>query len=248
MSGSSAWVPPGTESPALAGDLAAMAGDWGEAWFGRPLAVQDGAGGDGALYALGEEVAIALAGDHPGAMALGSRFAATRSAADRALLDRVGDAARDDLHRRVSMVLGCGARDWRGPVERLAWAPARSLRFADAAGRLSLTLHLAEGCLAAAMLARLPAVSLPERPLTPLSRAMAGRAVRLSARLGRCTLRLAEMREMVVGDTLLFDRGVDDALPVVIDDAPVGIATARVVREAAHWTLRVDTSRMGKAA
>ncbi|MEH3040411.1 MAG: FliM/FliN family flagellar motor C-terminal domain-containing protein [Sphingomonas paucimobilis] len=243
-----AWVPPGAQSSALDADLAAMAGDWGEAWFGRPLAVRDAASGDGAMTALGDAVAVTLTGDSLGALALGSRFAGTRSAADRALLDRVGDAARDDLYRRVGAALGLSGNDWNGPVERLAWTPARSMRFADPAGRLRLTLHLGEACLAAATLARLPAVSSSARPLTPLSRAVAGRAVRLSARLGRCTLRVAEMRDMVVGDTLLFDAQVDDALPVVIDDAAAGIATARVVREAAHWTLKVDTSRMGKAA
>lgn len=243
-----AWVPPGTQSPALTGDLATMARDWGEAWFGRPLAVQDAASGDGALYVLGDAVAIALASDDLGALALGSRFAGTRSAADRALLDRVGEAVRDDLYRRVGVVLGCDGKAWCGPIERLAWTPMLSMRFADAAGRLSLTLHLGETCLAAAILARLPAVSSPARPLTPLSRAVAGRQVRLSARLGRCTLRLAEMRDMVVGDTLLFERGVDDPLPVVIDDGATGIATARVVREAAHWTLNVEPGRMEKAA
>lgn len=244
----SAWVPPGTQSPALTSDLARMAGDWGEAWFGRALALEDGAGAAGTLYVRGEDVAFALGGDDPGAMALGARFAGTRSAADRALLDRVGGAAREDLQRRVTGVLGRDANDWGGPVERLAWVPARTMRFADPAGRLTLTLYLSDACLAAATLARLPAVAPSARPLTPLSRAMAARAVRLSARLGRCTLRLSEMRDMVVGDTLLFDRGVDDALPVVIDDAATAIATARVVREAAQWTLTIDTSRMGKAA
>ncbi|KQM61723.1 MULTISPECIES: FliM/FliN family flagellar motor C-terminal domain-containing protein [unclassified Sphingomonas] len=243
----SAWVPPGATSVALDHDLAALASSWGEAWFGCPLEVLDDKPAGEALHVLGEDVAIGLGGDDPGAMALGRRFAGPGSAADRALLDRVGDAARADMRQRVAAALACGG-DWRGPVERLPWRPARVLRFGDAAGRLSLSVQLGERCLAAGILARLPAAVTPDRPLTPLSRAMAGRGVRLSARLGRCTLRLAEMRGMVVGDTLVFDAGVEDALPVVIDDGVVGIATARVVREAAHWTLKVDTNRMGKAA
>lgn len=243
----SAWVPPGASSDALDRDLEGVASGWAEAWFGWPLTAQHGAAGGEALYVLGDAVAIALGGEEPGVLALGRRFAGVRSAADRALLDRVGDAVRADVQRRVAQVLPCDGA-WRGPVDRLAWQAARVLRFGDAGGRLSLSIHLGAGCLASAILARLPAVVAPERTLTPLSRALAGRGVRLSARLGCCTLRLAEMREMVVGDTLLFDAGVDDPLPVVIDDAGAAIATARVVREPAHWTLKVDTSLVGKAA
>jgi len=242
----SAWVPPGTSSPALDRDLAAMASGWDEAWFGHPLSARGGVGGE-ILYASGEDVAIGVAGEDLGALALGRRFAGPRSAADRALVDRLSDAAREDAQRRVATALACTG-GWSGPVERLAWAPARVLAFGDAAGRLSLTIHLGARCLAAAILARLPAVAALDRPLTPLSRAIAGRGVRLSARLGRCTLRLAELREMVVGDTLLFDGHVDDALPVVIDDAATGIAMARVVREPRHWALQVDSSRMERAA
>lgn len=242
----SAWVPPGTLSPALDRDLATVASGWGDAWFGCPLTTRDGAGDD-LLYVAGADVAVGLAGEAPGAMALGSRFAGTRNATDRALLDRVGDAAREDVLRRVAAVLAVDA-GWHGPVAQPAWEPARTWRFGDPTGRLSLTIHLGERCLATAILARLPTVAAPGRSLTPLSRVMAGRAVRLSARLGRCTLRLAEMRGMMVGDTLLFDRGVDDPLPVVIDDAAAAVATARVVREPAHWSLAIDTSRLGKAA
>lgn len=242
----SAWVPPGTSSPALDRDLAALASSWGEAWFGCPLSAR-GDADSGILYSLGEEVAIGLSGEDPGALALGRRFARPRSAADRALVDRLSDAAREDAQRRIAAALAYGG-DWSGPVERLAWVPARVLVFGDAAGRLSLTIHLGARCMAAAILARLPAVAAPDRPLTPLSRAIAGRGVRLSARLGRCTLRLAEMREMVVGDTLLFDGQVDDALPVVIDDAATGIAWARVVREPGRWALQIDGSRMEQAA
>lgn len=243
----STWMPTGTLSPALDCDLAALASEWADTWFGRPLAVRDGMAHREALYVRGDAVAIGLTGEDPGVLALGRRFAGARSAGDRALLDRVGAAAREDAQRRVANTLACDG-DWVGPVDRLAWPAARVLRFGDAQGQLSLTIHLGPQCLAAAILARLPAVVPPERPLTSLSGALAGRGIRLSARLGRCTLRLAEMREMVVGDTLLFDRAVEDALPVVVEDTAATIATARVVREPARWMLQLVTSRMGKAA
>ncbi len=242
----SAWVPPGTPSPALDRDLTAMACAWSEAWFGHPLSLRDSVQGE-RFHVLGEDVAIGVAGEDLGVLALGSRFAGPRSTADRALIDRLSDAVREDLQRRVAMALDCTG-DWSAPVERLPWVPARVLTFGDATGRLSLSLALGARCLAAAILARLPAVAVPDRPLTPLSQAIAGRGVRLSARLGHCALRLADMREMVVGDTMLFDRHVDDALPVVIDDAATGIATARVVREPACWALRIDDSRVEQAA
>lgn len=252
MSGSAGrWLPPGTVSPGLERDLAALVADWALAWFGFALVADGGLRADapercGALRVAGEDVAIGLSGDGPGELALGLR-SADRGAADRALLGRVGEAVRADLERRVATLFAAIRSDWTGPVDRPAWQPARWQRFVDAEGRLALTLLIGERCFAGACLDRLPPPP-PSPPLTPLSQALVGQEVRLSARLGHCTLRLAEMREMVVGNVLLFDMGIDAALPVVVDGAATGIAAARVVREPAQWTLQLETTAFQRAA
>ncbi|MFD1034616.1 FliM/FliN family flagellar motor C-terminal domain-containing protein [Sphingomonas hankookensis] len=238
------WLPPGTVSPALDCDVAQVLADWAQAWFG--FAVEPRAGDDaGGLYALGEDVAIGLGGEALGGVALGLRSGVARTDADQRLLDRVGNAVRDDLHRRVGAALALSGAF--AAVDRLSWQPAYRQRFADIAGRLSVTMVLGERCFVAASLARLPAPP-AGTPLTRLGQAVAARPVRVSVRLGRCTLQLAEMRGMEVGNVLLFDAAIDAALPVVIDDAATGIAAARVVREPERWTLQIDTSRLGKAA
>ncbi len=231
--------------------MAALFADWAEAWFGFPLVAEGGLRTNaqdmrGVFRVSGDDVAIGRTGAGLGELALGLR-SADRTVADRALIDRVGDAARDDLQRRVQSVFAGVRPDWAGSADRLAWRPARWQRFEDDRGRLSLTIHVGERCFVASCLARLPSLP-PSAPLTPLSQAVAGRPIALSARLGRCTLQLAEMRDMVVGNVLLFDTAVDAALPVVIDGAATGIATASVVREPAQWTLQLETTTFQRAA
>jgi hypothetical protein len=247
------WLPTGAASPALDRDLAALVTDWAQAWFGFALAGQGGLrdGGpdraEGVRYALGDDIAIVVAGEGLGILALGLREGDAHSDADRGLIDRIGEAVCTDLQRRVAAMVADGRSDWTGPVDRPAWQPVRWQRFGDAAGRLAVTLCLGERCFETAFFARLPGLT-PPVPLTPLSQAVQTQPVRLSARLGRCTLRLAEMRDMVVGDTLLFDAPVATALPVVVDGATTGVAAARVVRESMHWTLQLESCAFQRAA
>lgn len=141
--------------------------------------------------------------------------------ADRAKLDRATAACVDDLRRRLVELFGSPV-----PVDRVQSRHGCAIDLPDRPG--ALRLSLSDTLLAGWIRASLP-MAAARPPVSSLARALDAQTIRLSALVGRCRLTLRELEGWAVGDVLVLDRPLDEALDLLIGGRPCADAPCRLV-------------------
>jgi flagellar motor switch/type III secretory pathway protein FliN len=227
-----AWLPPAALDDGTTGRLL---GEVVRTWSGKWFAA-------GTLQLLGETAAVrpadaaARAGeaweDLGGGLALGVSAAATLGIAGMLLDVDLGGAALDegdnllverllaevikDLRTTLAEVLDLKTGAVRTGTHPPAWPGARTFSIGRADRGFVLNLVIAADRLVA--LRRSVLRPPPPAPhLSPVTRALEAQSIRLSARIGRCDLSLAELSALCEGDVLILDRPSVDPLDLVID-------------------------------
>jgi hypothetical protein len=233
--------------------LADVARHWSANWLARKsvrplgaLAAMPTLPGAGSHWlVLDNDVAIALSGaaaDRLAMLMLGESTPPTTLAdADRRVLDSLVEAALQDLCRRLAEALGLSPEArWRelGADDAPSIDRPRTCQFGvDTATPL---LHLALATDALVALARARAARSPIRDrVKPIAAGLATQQVDVSAALGRCSLNLADLAGLGVGDVLLLDRKVDAPLALSVDGLPTRRGTCSVQRDGGRLELKL---------
>jgi flagellar motor switch/type III secretory pathway protein FliN len=231
--------------------LAEVARHWSAKWLARksvrPLgalaAVPTLPGGGLRWLALDNDVAIALsngASDRLAMLMLGENAPLKISDADRRVLDSLVEGALRELCRRIAEALGLPPETrWREPD---ADAPPidrpQTCQFGVDTATPLLHLGLATDVLIA--LARARAARSPIRArVKPIAAGLATQQVEVSAALGRCSLTLADLAGLGVGDVLLLDRKANAPLALSVDGVPTRRGTCSVQHDGDRLELKL---------
>lgn len=236
------WLPEAAIDAGLDRTVAAIAGDWSAHWLpagalrslARNLVASDA---DMAWLAAGGSVAVGLttaARRTLGLALLAAPADATiAGAADRRMIDAVVDAALADLVAR----LAAAAQETARP------AAARQRPALDDTRQRPLgfdhqplvTILIGQG--AAVTMARPTRAPSPRPPLPTLSTALAPQCVSIGARVGGCTLTLAELAALAPGDVVLLDRAVTETADLTLAHAFRSLARCRIEPGDDHLSL-----------
>lgn len=224
-----AWLPIDTRPPpGLEALLADVVAGWSARWFkGEGLSVGDlrrEARGDLSWRGLDAGLMLGTAADT--ALRLGAAMlavsAADRADADRTLLEEAAEACLLDLRERLAALAGVApAAAWRPTVRAPGWCAA----IGDPTAQLALALT--DPLFATLVTRALPAPA--ALPLGSGARALAAAQVRVSAAVGGAALRVADLRALEIGDVVVLDRPLAEAVPIALDGRPLAHGTARVV-------------------
>jgi hypothetical protein len=233
--------------------LADVARQWSAKWLARksvrPLGVLATAGlslADSArCLVLDDDVALVMssvAADRLAMLILGEPAPpASLDAADRRVLDTLIDAAVQDLCRRIAEALGFSPETrWRDlgrddvpSIER----PLVCQMGVDAATPL---LHFAVATDVLIARARARAGRSPVRDrVKPIAAGLVVQQVDISASLGRCSLTLADLAGLGVGDVLVFDRTAEAPLALSLNGVPARRGACSVQRDGDRLELRL---------
>lgn len=250
-----AWLP---ESALARGGadqaLADAMRQWSTKWLARkgvrPLGTLTAAhmlpvGGSLHWLTLDDDVAIALTGeamDRLAMLMLGETVPPTTIvAADRRVIDNVIETALQDLCRRIAELLGLSpdAR-WRelGEGEVPTIDRPRTCQLGVDPSTPLINLAIATDALFALAKAR-SARGLPRQRVKPIVSGLAAQGVDISASLGRCSLTLADLAGLGVGDVLLFDGAADAPLVLALNGKPAGRGKCTVQHGADSLELRL---------
>lgn len=142
--------------------------------------------------------------------------AATLQPTDRRILESLTTAAVDDLLGRVADISG-GERQLlsSSPIDpaTCAW-----WEISLAPGKPAFKLAVDTSALAHMIKSGLPKAE--QAALEPVRSGLARQDVRLEAHLGRCSISLAELKELGVGDVLVLDQLSDTPIAVMVDSRP----------------------------
>lgn len=215
------WLPADTQPPAALDALfAAAVAAWETQWFaggaGRAARLQRGGGSGWRRNAAG--LAIGTAPDT--ALRIGARIvgvpAEARDGVDRAVLEGVAEPCLLDLRTRLIGV--AGGDDGFVPVAGSDWVAM----LGD-----GLAFGVSDALFAVLVRRVLPPVALPR--LAAGAQALAAVPVAVGAAVGRAAMRLAELRALEVGDVVVLDRALGDAVPIALDGRRLPRGRARVV-------------------
>lgn len=138
---------------------------------------------------------------------------------DRAIVTAMLQACTEDLCRRLTGCVGLGAPGtWSTPATDVtpSIADPQILDFGLDPSTPLLQVAVGTDLIVAFAKAGLPPP--PERPpLGSLAEGLAAQPLRLAARLGRCTLTLADFAALGEGDILVLEGGVDARAALAID-------------------------------
>ena len=137
--------------------------------------------------------------------------------ADQEVLDRIGADALGDLCTRLGLLFGLTG----------TWSPVSPPQADDREGAIHCTIGIdrcdarvrimVEAELAVAVRKAAIAAAPAAIALRPIAEALGEQPLRLSAFLGRCTLALAEFRDLAPGDVLALESRMDEPLALVIN-------------------------------
>lgn len=250
-----AWLPESALGWA-GGDqlLADVSRHWSAKWFARrsvrpslPLAEAPALPAEASLVwsVLGLDAAIGVTKsgrDRLAMLMLGeNRPVGDIAGSDRRVLDRMIEDALTDLCRRLGDALGFApdAR-WRslGNEETPLIERPRLCRLDVDTATPLVHIALATDLLIARAKARAARASRP-RPLQSIAAALATQKVSVSAALGRCSLSLADLAGLGVGDVLLLDRTTDTPLSLALDGTAARRGLCAVERDGDRLHLRL---------
>lgn len=235
------WLPPGTPpSPALQTLLATLIEAWSVRWFaGSPVVLAPLTHGsvDLAWRALVEGMMLGAAPE--AVVGVGARVigveGSDRSGRDRALLEEVGEECLADLRSRLTpLVEAPTTASWR-PVSTVpTWS-------ATIGGRdVGIALGLSDALFAALVRRTMPSQS--SVPLGSGVDALACLEISVSAAVGRADLRVADLQALEVGDVVVLDRALADAVPLAVDGRALARGLARVVAARPQSSLEIVTA------
>lgn len=145
-----------------------------------------------------------------------SIMTATLQPTDRRILEAMTRTAIDDLLRRVGEISGVDSQEISSsPIDpaTCAW-----WEISLGAGKPAFKLAVCTSALAHMIKSGLPKAE--QVALEPVRSGLAKQDVRLEAHLGRCSINLAELKELGVGDVLVLDQLTDTPITVMIDSRP----------------------------
>lgn len=210
-------------------------GKWfaGDAWtvaggLSRGLPAATGLRWTGLADGIGIGVEVETARLLAGAMMGATPDPAFKSTNDLQLANGLADACLDDLRRMLAELFrlpsDCVWRD--GDLDELFQSATaehvtigsprlpRCIRFA-------VTHELLVGRVKAGLRNRTAAIH-----LSTLSRGLGGQVVAVGVRVGACSLSLAELNGLSIGDVVVLDRPLDHQLELAIDGTPVALRCA----------------------
>lgn len=235
------WLPHGVlTGSAVADRLAGAIEAWSAAWFPHaavrpvpsPSSMPLQEGGYWMDTALGLAIAVPATAhgllvaqmiDAPVSKAL-------QTAADRRIITHLAQACLDDLGLRLGVAFGLPARpawtrleDGDGPAID---APRGFALGIDAKPAL-VTIFVDAELAIALVKASLPPAAAGD-PVQPLAAGLALQFVTVAASLGRCSVTVADMAGLSVGDVLVLDRPADAPLALTIDGRTIVPAACRI--------------------
>lgn len=222
------WLPPDClASPAAVRPFAQLIAGWAENWFAGP---RWGVVGTWSLanshpardwpqlrqspygFALhaDQDAVLSLALD-----VLDSASETSLTEADLRVLRRLSSRILEDLQARLSRLLG-------NPAVTEAPEAAPYMLGIGTPQRTMLALACPEARLAALVRSEIPRLHVGG-PLSPIGPAIADKKVEVCAMLGRASLRIADIRQLEVGDVIMLDRHGNEALPLSVAGQETGL-------------------------
>lgn len=235
------WLP---EAALLRRDLgkalSEAVADWSARWFVQARVVPLGAFAPGTPPAVSSErkwhvlngdIAVLLTegGERLALRALAAAEEAIATPADREVAMAMQQACTTDLHRRLAIGAGFGGQErWTpsniAPPVADSWLCSFGV---DAATPL-FQVVIAAGLIIDFAKAGLPPVA--PQPLGSLAEGLSAQPIRLGAKLGGCTLTLADFAALSEGDIIVLDRTADSAVPLAIDGLTTAVGTCSIGR------------------
>jgi flagellar motor switch/type III secretory pathway protein FliN len=157
------------------------------------------------------------------------------TAADRDVLRQLAERCLNDLRQRLAAALGFSGGEWRTEHEPIPLAQAQIYPIGIAGKEPLLELTLSRA-LAVRAIKRAAAPGAHRSALRPLSDALAGQEVAVSAALGRSELSLNDLAALAPGDVLVLDRDVGAPAPLAVNGTASG---GRATIEEAGGALRL---------
>lgn len=239
------WLPAGAlTSAALSSLVHETVGAWAEHWIERPTRLTPSAIDPVVPQASGSKLlGWTLYGNNVGvhmapaalfrllALVLNCRLEpAGLTPADRRVLDDLELAMLSDLAKRLDDVFGeKGTSPDRTPKPKSPFETDGGVEFAfsDEAGHHLFSLGLPAPVLASARKSLVSEPAGSGRPLQPFSDALADEFVDVGAVIGRSTISLTDLSQLVAGDVLVLDRGVEEPIEITVNDSeePLGFAS-----------------------
>lgn len=232
--------------------FADVARHWSAKWLARKsmrplgaLAASPILPGDGQRWlTLDNDVAVALsngAADRLAMLMLGENAPQTIIDADRRVLDNLVEGAVQDLCRRLAEALGLPPETrWRelGADEAPSVERPRSCQLGVDAATPLLRFTLATDVLVALAKARASRSYVRDR-VKPIAAGLASQQIQVSAALGRCSLTLADLAGLGVGDVLVLDRATETPLALSLDGAALRRGKCSVQRDGDRLELKL---------
>lgn len=156
---------------------------------------------------------------------------------DRRVIDGVRQALLEDLARIVDASLAGDATALEPAADS---SGAVVIEVGDEDGRKIAVVETSRAVLASARLARLAPSARPRPKFTSLRQAVAEVPVSLGVRLGSAEIRLPEARQLAIGDVVVLDRRLKDALEILSSPRGAVVACARLMDAASPRSLRLE--------
>lgn len=236
------WLPP-AQNGDVERAVAAFVVPWAQAWFKRPGAAvvkrHPGRSGEDFHWSgsAGATVGVAGAARAKLGLTLVVGQADLANARDRKVLERLADAAIEDLagrlgeHRRGDPDAGNDA----GPVQPADASPVLHLALGEDGWSLLLSL----GSQVQTVL-RMAASGQGRAPsLTNLRDALAPQSVTIGCHLGSATLTASDLAELARGDLITLDRRITDDLPLTVAETVASSGTAKLVDDGTGAVVRI---------
>jgi len=149
---------------------------------------------------------------------------------DRRILDHLASQVLDDLGARIDKLFEAEPR----------FADEQFLSVGLALeGRELLVVTLPEHILIPRIKARLTKTNRVSQPLRKRLQALAGTKIVAEAVLGRADLAMNDLESMAVGDVVVLDRDLSDAIDLHLSGSAKPFTCGRLVHDGEHYTLQL---------
>lgn len=160
---------------------------------------------------------------------------------DQLLIDAFGERLFGDLTARLETALGvAGDLPDRRPIDPFDGQGGVIASLVDAHGGTVVALALPQDAIAAFCRARAPAPRPATAPLLDRAAALNPETITLEAQLGRAELSLGELRTLAVGDVLVLNTGVGDAIDLGLPGAGAAPLRGRLTHLDGHVALTLQ--------
>lgn len=248
------WLPESALGEAgLDQALAEVARQWSTKWFARKSArllsglgeAKDPSADAGFSWRMLEgDVAIgvsALATGRLAALMLDEAVPEAPGIGDQRVIDQLTDTALQDLGRRLAETLGLSpTARWReaGDADRPVFARARRCQLGVDIATPLLQIIVSGDALVARAKSRASRGPAPAR-LARIAEGLAQQRTEVAARLGRCSLTLADLAGLAIGDVLVLDGRADHPVPLAVNGKTAARGSCHVQRDGEQLHLQI---------